>query len=297
MNTLTLVPIGGLGQRLCAMASAVELAAGGLCNVRIAWPLTPYCRERFSEIFLPVDSSEIHNILQSKDAGSSTASENSSPTPQVSPSAEDDATGRVLFCEAGFCDMPSRRSNLWLPTLTRTGRFKFQTSYFRPQDTARLTHALIQGNAYVASGYQLTKYSPLLIRSLFHPKQFILDAADQLASTFTPKTIGVIIRRIDVRSEIQTIPLSVFTNVLDRILETDSSHTFFLSSDDHRVRRSLTQRYGSRIILREGKNMYDAAVDMWAMSHTGMILGSYRSAFAQVASELSGTPLQTIGPE
>lgn len=261
-HTLTLVPTGGLGQRLSAMASAVELAGGGLCDVKIAWPRTRYCRQRFSDIFLP-------------------------PRP---------AAG-IRFCEAGFCDLPSGRHNLWLPTVARTGRFRFQTSFFRPQDTARLTHALAKGDAYAASGYQLTKYSPLLIPTLFHPHPFILEAVDKLVSIFTPLTVGVTIRRIDVRPEMQQISISAFTKILDEMVENGQADTFFLSSDDARVRRTIVRRYGPRIIMREGRNMFDAAVDLWAMSRTCLILGSYRSAFAQVASELNGTPLRIVGAE
>lgn len=351
MNTLTLVPIGGLGQRLCAMASAVELAGGGLCDLRIAWPRTQYCRERFSDLFLPVPmlqkgSIELlkngHSIAEFRqEAGvgnngvriggnNAGMADNNAKIEDNNGGREDDNTrreendarvgdsgaGQIEFAEARFRDLPSGRHNFWLPTLARAGRFRFQTSFFRPQDTARLTHALMEGDAYAASGFQLGKYSPDLVRALFHPHPFILDAAERLASAFTPSTVGVTIRRIDIRSEIQELPLSVFTDLLDEMVENGSVDSFFLATDDAKVRRRMCQRYGSRLILREEHvnanagnekrwhfcarraaryDMYDAAVEMWAMSRAHLVIGSNRSAFAHVASDLGGVPLRTVG--
>jgi hypothetical protein len=38
----------------------------------------------------------------------------------------------------------------------------------------------------------------------------------------------------------------------------------------------------------------DAAIDLWILSRTQKILGSYRSSFSETASEIRGIPLKII---
>lgn len=294
MNTLTLVPTGNLGQRMRAVASGVELAAQGVCNLRIAWPHLGDKSARFSDLFLPFNIPEILSFLNSENAHSIGEFGRAQ-------TRENRAAGNVELLEAGIRDLPSGRKDLWLPTLLRTGRFRFQTSHFRPQDTARLIHALLSGDAYAASHHLLGKYPPTLIGKLFCPTQEILARISSITSAFGPRTAGVRISRTRSRSSITNSPLSLFIKTIDEMGKNGEADHIFLSTDSKQVEAYLKQRYRDFVITRPEstqksrvRHMQDAVTDIWCLSHTYKILGSYHSYHSEVAAELGGTPLQIV---
>lgn len=71
----------------------------------------------------------------------------------------------------------------------------------------------------------------------------------------------------------------------------NSDSRFYLSTDDSMVQEEFISEYGSHILVREkdfGRNtvvgMQDALVDMWLLSKTTKIFGSYYSSFSRMAS-------------
>jgi hypothetical protein len=89
---------------------------------------------------------------------------------------------------------------------------------------------------------------------------------------------------------------------MDDILENNSNTKYYLSTDDSPTELQLKERYGSRIVVLEGKSINrndlagieDAVTDMFCLSRTKLILGSYASSFSEVASAIGKIPLEII---
>lgn len=128
--------------------------------------------------------------------------------------------------------------------------------------------------------------------STFKPTQKIQDQVDQFVQEFDDNTIGVHIRRMDHKDSINYSPTDGFITKMElEINQTDAS--FFLSTDSDHVKNKIKNRFGDRIFTRSVKldrnlteGIKDAVIDMFCLSKTRAIIGSYNSTFSQVAAEI-----------
>ncbi len=156
---------------------------------------------------------------------------------------------------------------------------------------------------------QLKKYDKILIesqsrffdiekRSLyndFKPKPEIRSQIEELVKHFSTDTIGVHIRRADNKKSIENSPLELFIQVMHKEIALNNRTRFFVASDDQAVKSELVTCFGERIILSSLKEanrntkegMVNAVVDLYALSRTKKILGSYWSSFSHTASHIS----------
>jgi len=265
MTSLTLVPIGGLGNRMRAIASAIKLADEAQCQLRIAWQATRDCNATFDDLFLPIDNPNV-----SVDKGT-------------------------------FADSPANKTNLWLPKLLRGSKYAYDNSYYRPQQDDNLRNILTQGSAYIACGYSIGEYEPKLLTQVFVPNTLLDSRITETIGQFSPHTIGVHIRRTDNKQSICESPLTAFRERIDQALEAQEADRIFLCTDDQRVKDHFASVYGDRLITRQIKlersicqAIQDAVVDMWCLSKTAKIVGSYYSSFTDTAAELGNTPLEIV---
>lgn len=137
---------------------------------------------------------------------------------------------------------------------------------------------------------------------LFKPIESLQARIDYLVSSFQQSTIGVHIRRTDNLISTQISKKEFFLNKIDRILSKRPDTLFYLSTDDLEIEAEFKIKYGHTILTltdkdtnRESlKGIEDAVIDLYALSQTNYILGSYFSSFSDVASWINGAPLQIV---
>ena len=135
----------------------------------------------------------------------------------------------------------------------------------------------------------------------FTPVLSIIDKIDSVTNAFTPFTIGIHIRRTDNMNYIKYSPLDLFINEMKKELGTQKDTTFFLCTDDQEVEDTIITIFGEKVITYKKKisrqtsrGMQDAVVDLYCLSKTQKILGSYWSSFAEIASRFNNIELNVL---
>jgi len=134
----------------------------------------------------------------------------------------------------------------------------------------------------------------------FQPKRDLRKIIDEISSHFQQSTIGLHIRRQDHFEAISNSSTEVFLKEIEKHLSV-SEVEFFLSTDDPIEKKLLTRRFGKRMITRDihysrssRKGIEDAVIDLFCLSRTSEIWGSFNSTFGQVAGELGNIKFRSI---
>ncbi len=134
----------------------------------------------------------------------------------------------------------------------------------------------------------------------FKPILEIQQKIDDVVTSFDSSTVGVHIRRSDHEEAIRYSPIDGFIDKMISMLE-DGVESFFLATDSLEVENEIKSHFGTRIISRKksfNRNSpdggQDALIDLYCLSNTKSIIGSYNSTFSQVAAEIGGIENYTI---
>lgn len=127
---------------------------------------------------------------------------------------------------------------------------------------------------------------------LVRPLRDRIDAAAPLYRS----RIGIHIRRTDHRPAIDQSTTELFTNEIERILSRAPDQRFFLATDDPKEAEALDRAFPGRIAWRQARGyeradpraIEDAVVELYCLSRTHRILGSYASTFSAAAGKLGG---------
>jgi hypothetical protein len=121
---------------------------------------------------------------------------------------------------------------------------------------------------------------------------------DDVSSGFGAHTIGVHIRRGDHPTAAEGSPESLFVEKMKLEIDREERTQFFLCSDDAHVEQRFKDAFGSRVLTHakagdrsEAEGVRSALVDLYCLSRTKKILGSYQSSFSEVAARMSGVEL------
>lgn len=127
----------------------------------------------------------------------------------------------------------------------------------------------------------------------FKPVDEILNKIVTVEKQFGRNTIGLHIRRTDNIESINSSPLELFIKRIITETNKNKDIEFYLSTDDMDVEQELVAKFGERIIVNQKefsrltvKGMQDAVVDMFCLSKTSIIYGSYWSSFSDIASRI-----------
>lgn len=262
---LTLVPQGGLCNRLRMLLSAIEASGRGVRPIEVHWARNAECRAWFEELFLPIASDSL----------------------------------RVLHC--AWWARPVTRRNLHIPALVRHAMgYRLQRANCNPADDSEFYRMATAPKVYLSGGYALCTYGRECLKSL-RPLPAIQQRVDGLTAHFAPNTVGVHIRRTDNAVSMRHSTPQGFRKAMDRAVEADGQTKFFLATDDHLLKEELEREYGARIITQHNPvrrdtigGMRDAVVDLWCLAATRRIIGSYWSSFTDTAAELRGIPLEVV---
>jgi hypothetical protein len=141
---------------------------------------------------------------------------------------------------------------------------------------------------FIESCYRI---SPLKSINYFKLDGKINETVNKVTENFK-NTIGIHIRRSDHEESIKKSKTSDFINMMNRFIAEDEQVSFFLATDDGETKNNLKKQFGARIITNDVKN-YDrnqkdaiqsALIDLYCLSKTKKIIGSYHSTFSQMAA-------------
>lgn len=137
---------------------------------------------------------------------------------------------------------------------------------------------------------------------LFRPVEKLQKKIDEISKDFDEATVGVHIRRTDNIPSREKSKTSDFVKRMEELLEEKSGTNFYVSTDDPGTESKLKQHFGDRIRSmphkhldrNSGAGIGDAVTDMYCLSRTSLILGSFSSSFSAVASGIGKIPLEII---
>lgn len=137
---------------------------------------------------------------------------------------------------------------------------------------------------------------------LFMPKAILRESIDRVCHNFTHNTIGVHIRATDNEVSKQFSPFNIFMLQIEKEISQHPHVTFFLSTDEPEYQEKLVKKFGEDIILYHekvfGRNVtsgiQDAVIDLFCLSKTSKIYGSYYSSFSEVAGRIGNIPVEVL---
>lgn len=253
---------GGLCNRLRVLLSAAALQPSLSTPIRVAWADNAECAARFDQLFEPLHL----------------------PPLTVTPRSWKEA--------------PALRSNAYLPYLYRLFFFDAQRKNYLPAYHLPLPFLSQRyPRIYLSTCYAFASYAPDLLRQHIRPLPHLQERIDALVAQFVRPTIGVHIRRTDNVESIAHSPTSLFLAAMEQ----HPTASFYLSTDDLSLKATLQKRYGDRLITQHTtarrdtlEGIEEAVIDLFVLSRTDRLLGSYWSSFTDTAAELGGMPVDIV---
>jgi len=137
---------------------------------------------------------------------------------------------------------------------------------------------------------------------MFSPVPELEQRIEAEASKFVQPVTGVHIRRTDGAKSAAVSTSAMFVKHIEAALKENSEQLFYLATDDAGEEEMMRRHFGGHIISQANKDLNrnskkgieDALVDLYALSRTSGILGSYWSSFSATAAGLTGIPLTIV---
>lgn len=273
MHSLTLIPIGGLANRIYAITSAIVFCKDYDVKLRIIW---------FKDKGMGADFHSLFDLSSEVDKS------------------------KVEIIDAKWYhyiyDRPRKR-NLWLPFVIQTLCFNFryyEKNVLKKLNIDKLAEYIKRNKSiYLVAYYNfynVEKFNFLLL------KNAISKRVDQIACSFSQKrTIGIHLRRTDNIDSIMNSPLSLFVIRMDQEIALNPDIHFYIASDSMNEKLELQKQYGDRIIMslkevqRNNKDgIIDALIELYILSRTCKIYGSAHSSFSTLAASIGGVELEIV---
>ena len=266
MKSLTLLPEGGLGNRMAAVASAAAYCRERDIPLRVVWTRAWGMAARYADLF-------------------------------------EAAPAGVEICEAGWrekltLDRPRRR-NLWLPRLCQRLLFDrcvyLDEVYAEPEGKLSLPAGFrAAGDVYLVHLSEFY-YRPGMYDAL-RPAETVARSIAQRTAGFDAHTVGLHIRRTDNVCARRESPLEHFEEAMRRELEADGRTRFYVATDDEPTKRHLLRLFGHERIMTSPEaatrdsveGIREALVEMYTLARCRRIYGSAHSSFSIVACRLGG---------
>ena len=264
---ITLVPFGGLANRMKAIDSTIGLAAATGAEAEIIWFRDSGLNCGFEDLFKPlsIDGIEMREAT----------------------------VGDYILN-----DRP-RKKNLRIPRLFQAIKFAgciYGADVLRRMERGFDFSAWVKDrkNVFLTSCYDHFKGNGF---SDLQPIDSISEIIDERSKEFNHATIGVHIRRTDHALCISNTPTSLYISEMEKAIANDPATNFYLASDSDEEKGKLTAHFGSRIITSEKTadrnsvdGMREGLAEMMLLSRTSRIIGSTFSSYSQVASRISCIP-------
>jgi hypothetical protein len=274
-GTIALIPTSGLGNRLRIIATSIKLAREGNKKLQIYW-------NRNSELNAPFDKLfeyPLHLSIK--------------PIP---------LKYKAWIVMRRFSSKLFGFENWYLSL------FKFDFVFLDSMVNDVLENRLdLQKEVNKATktficSYEEVNYFDLPDYQLFKPSGAIQEKIDSVALQFNASTIGIHIRSTDHLTSLKNSPFFLFEEKIREELLGNPNANFFLATDNEAYRNRLVQKFGNDKILFHTKvfrrdvpeGIQDAVVDLFCLSKTSKIYGSYYSSFSYVAGRIGQAPVQIL---
>lgn len=276
-SSLTLVPVGGLANRMKAIDAAIQLISGTDLALKIYWFRDKGLNCRFNQLFQPLDLPQVSLI---------------------------EATSFDSFSY----DRPRKR-NLYIPRFFQS--FYFDDCVYEAEATERMYQHFdfrswaINKCTYLASCVYFFPPAPdARLFQFFHPVPALQQRIDEVSRTFGNRCVGVHIRRTDNLSSINESPTKLFVDRMQMMLQSDKDTCFYLASDSPEEKSKMKATFGKRILTsvtdlsrNSVQGIQDALVELYALSKTKMILGSVKSSYSETAAQIGQIECQFMKKE
>lgn len=267
---LTLVPVGGLANRMRAVASAFHLCRCVGSRLSVVWFRDWALNAPFADIFEPVNSC----LFELREA---------------------------TALDFVVTDRPRWR-NAWLPAAMQWvlyGRRIYEKEVTPLKLRGFDFEAWARGHRCYMSCYQeFGSYPDDVYRAVFHPVRAVTERVNANAARFSDYTIGMHIRRTDHGEATAMSPTRLFVDAGRRELAAHPGMRIYLATDDEGVKRELGGVFGSALITSDGAASRDSVegirgglVDMYTLARTSRIYGSAGSSFSPMAARIGGVEL------
>lgn len=256
---ITVLPEGGLCNRMRVVASAWLLAKASAQPMRVLWHRTPDFNARFDSIF---STAEIpFDVL------------------------ERSAMTRIGRGGFRLREYWARVSGNYVLGECETAPGKFQ-----------MEHALkaIDGRDVFVHTNSRLAFDPEMYK-LFVPAAEAAEFIENLRANVA-NSVGVHVRRTDNTQALRESTLEQFIALMKVEVESNPKTQFFLATDDPEVTTTLQANFADRV-QEYKKRAYsrndplaivDAVVDLFALGNCRKLIGSYWSSFTDTAAELNG---------
>lgn len=276
-TTLYLRPLNGLCNRMRAIASARALAVASDARLIVFWETNHDVGVRYDELFLADGGFTVVNVAPHQSLR--------------------DALVFLLYSEM---ERVKGIPVSWITRLLFRNRILRQV---RPGQFSRaeLEHFVRQNQRTLVSSWWSFYGDPEPDFSFFSLHPFEQAEVDEVSQQFGVRTIGVHIRRTDNVNAIRFSPTHAFVGAMKDCVKADPDVRFFLSTDSVETEHKLKAIFGGRLITRQrtiSRNtidgMRDAIVDLFILSRTSRILGSYYSTFSETAASIGSIKWVTV---
>ncbi|MEG1685634.1 MAG: glycosyl transferase [Bacteroides sp.] len=273
MNRVTLIPVGGLANRMKAIDAAIALTKDIHAQLRIIWYKDWGLNCRYNQLF------QSFNL----------------PDVEVKEASINDLI---------FYDRP-RRKNFYVPQIFQ--RFIFDDCLYENEVTQLLYSKFNfnewakKRNVYIAS---CVYFYPLMDRKLFSnfcPIPNLQKKIDDACSSFTDSTIGIHIRRTDNATSIAESPTELFIHKIEQEIKKNKDASFYLATDSEEDKNKILNLFNHHVITSPRKanrnsieGMQDALVELYTLSHTQKIIGSIQSSYSETAAQISNIQCELL---
>ena len=265
---IKIIPVAGLANRMRAIDSALALSLVTNQKLEIIWEMDQLMSCRFEDLFKPIKKVKISN---------------SKGLPLIYRKAD--------------------KRNLNVPHLLRTIN---GYQYFSNEQSAALADSkatledMVRNKTSVISSYSRF-YPNAHPFSAFEPIDRLQDQILDQTKAFDEHTVGVHIRRSDNKKSIENSPLSLFEQAIREELSQNPNTSFYLASDCQETKQELLEKFGNLIatdmspVSRNSReDIQRALVELYVLSKTSKVFGSYWSSFSDTACHISGIQNITI---
>lgn len=300
MNNFYLLATDGLCNRMRTIDSAITLANTLNRSLHVVWVRNALLNSSFSKLFNNIGA---FNVIESKSQLAPGIKINWYPKTNPAKSGSFKRLVNISIWKYHQLNW-NIKGSIFYDELLEISKKQFSSGLSEQESyntiINRVKETLDDNHAnYIASCWRLFPDSEFY--SHFKPVPELQDKIDAISTSFS-NTTGLHIRRTDHKEAIANSGTDKFVTLIGDQIRLDPSATFFLATDDASTEAYLKSKFGDRIITRKKtsyarsneKGIQDALIDLYCLSKTKKIYGSFRSSFSQVAADISRIPVETV---
>ncbi len=265
---ITLLPHGGLCNRITAICSALQLARLTDSALRIVWEKDSGLNCRYDRLFLPIDKPNVEMV-------------------------EATVKDKLRWGRP-------RKTNLWLTKIPQAMEFDAVSDEHITLKRERAKFDFVKwiepyGKVYISACNHFCKAEDYDFLQL----QVSPDIEARVRHRFAPLAshkvaIGMHIRRTDHTVAIAGSPTEGFIEKIDAQLQKEPDTVFYLATDSEEEKANLKARYGERIFCsaqeadrNSEEGIVEAMVELYTLASCKEVWRSVNSSFSHVAAVIS----------